>query len=177
MQNKKLVLTLGIIVLFVGAAAFIGGRFWNQRVGPADSISVTILPAIELPATSPAVTGPFIERQDNTITVETKSLNTGGAGVVPASGKRSESGPRVEILITNETKIYRDTTQLAEPLSDGNQTIQQTVEEATLEEMDTQSTLRVWGRRSGLWIIAEVLIFSDMVAIKSAIFKDCEICP
>jgi hypothetical protein len=73
--------------------------------------------------------------------------------------------------------IYRETTQRSEPLLGGNQTLQQTVEQATLDDLETNSMVMVWGRRSGDRIIAEVLMFSDTVAIKSAIFEDCEVCP
>ena len=136
-----------------------------------------IVPAPELPTTSPEVTGAFVERQDNTIIIETKSLETGSIVYVSPAGTKNQSGPQVEIIVTNETTIYRETTQPSQPLSAENQTIQQTVEQATLDDLDSQSMIMVWGRRSGDRMIAEVLMYSDMVAIKSAIFKDCEICP
>jgi hypothetical protein len=72
--------------------------------------------------------------------------------------------------------IYRDTTEPSEPLSSKNQTIRQTVELATLDDLDSQSMIIVWGRKNGDRVIAEVLVYSDLVAVKSAIFEDCEIC-
>jgi hypothetical protein len=41
----------------------------------------------------------------------------------------------------------------------------------------SQAMIMVWRRKSGDRIIAEVLMYSDLVAVKSAIFEDCEICP
>jgi hypothetical protein len=136
-----------------------------------------ILPALELPTTLLEVTGAFVERQDNTIIVETKSLETGGVVPVSSENAKSQTGPLVEVVVTGETMTYQETTQPDEPLSAENQTIQQTVEPATLDDLDSQSMMMVWGRKSGDRIIADVLMYSDLVAIKSAIFKDYEICP
>ena len=83
----------------------------------------------------------------------------------------------MEVVITNETSIYRETTQLSEPLSSGQQNIQQTVEEATLDGLDSQSVVQVWGRRSGDRIIAEVMMYSNTAMIKRGLFEDCEECP
>ena len=177
MQNKKLILDLGVLILFVGAAAFIGARLLTKRVGPAGSISVSLIPAVELPGTSPGSTGPFIERRDNIIIVETKSLDAGGVGSALPENARRQTGPTVEVVVTGETIICRETTQRNGPLLGGNQTIQQTVEHATLDDLEPNSMVKVWGRRSGDRIIAEVLMFSDTAAIKSAIFEGCEVCP
>ena len=184
MQNTKFVLSISGLVLLVGAAAFLGGRLWDQQdaiVGLASPFEgdfrSMIVPAPELPTSAPEVTGPFVARQDNTITVETKSLETSGlVGGSPADTK-NRSGPQVEIVITGETLIYRETTQPAEPLTAETQSIQQTVEPATLDELDPRSMIMAWGRKSGDRIIAEVLMYTDLVAVKSAIFDDCEICP
>ena len=109
MQNKKHYFIIAIAAFVISAAAFIGGRFLNQGINPSGTISVNVIPAVELPATSPEVTGPFIERRDNTLIIETKSLDTGSA-VVPAAGTRSQGGPQVEVVISSETVIYRETT-------------------------------------------------------------------
>jgi hypothetical protein len=176
MQNMKLILVLGVLILLVGAAAFVGGRLLTERLDPAGSVTVSIVPATELARTSPDATGPFVERRDNTIMVEPKSLAAGDVVASPGCTK-SQSGPVVEIVIAGETMIYRETTQPNGPLSSGNQTVQQTVEQATLDDLGAKSMVMVWGRKSGDRIIAQVLMYSDVVAIKSAIFEDCEICP
>ena len=158
MQNRKFYFIIATAALVISAAAFIVGRFLNQRINPSGTISVNVIPAVELPATSPEVTGSFVERRDNTMIIETKSLDTGSTGVVSVAGRRNEAGPRVEVVITSETVIYRETTQLGEPLSSGNQSIQQTVETASLDNLDPRSMVMVWGRKSGDRIIAEVLM-------------------
>jgi len=90
MQNKKLVIVLGILVIVVGIAAFIGGRLLNQKSGPLGlggllpgkggmvSMAVEITPAEELPKTKPEVTGLFVERKDNSIVVASISMEGGG---------------------------------------------------------------------------------------------------
>lgn len=184
MQNKNLVLAVCVFLLLVGAAAFLGAALLNHRTGP-DGLGVPfegdfrsmVVPAPELPTAQPDVTGPFIERKDNTIVVELKSLEAGSIVSTSSAGTKNQSGPLVEVVITNQTTIYRETTQPTEPLSAENQTILQTVEAATLDDLDSRSMIMVWGRKSGDRVIAEVLMYSDLVAVKSAIFEDCEICP
>lgn len=186
MQNKKLVIGLGILVLFVGAAAFVAGRMLNGKVNPLGmfglggkggmmSVMVNVIPAEELPKTQPTVMGPFVERKDKTIFIQSVSLKAGGKGVVVSSGggdvvagsPSDNGGPKVEVVITNETTIYRDTTQPGEPPSTGeSQTIQQTVEEATLDDLSSQSMVMVWGRKTGDRIIADVLLYSNPVFFK-----------
>ena len=185
MQNKKPIFIVAVLVLVVGAAAFIAGRMLNQQVGPLGlggllgggdfmSISINIVPAKELPKTPPEVIGLFVERQDNTIVVSSIPLNAGGGGVVVEKGKGEsvagspvdlDSGPKVEIVVTNETTIYRETTEFSKP-PEGNETIQQTVEESTLDELNSQSMVTVWGRKSGDRIIAEVLFYCNPVIFK-----------
>lgn len=190
MQNKKLIVVMSILVILVGAAAFVGGRMLNQGVSPLGlfgsggpmggkevmSFALSVIPAEELPKTPPEVIGVFAERQDNTIVISSISLKAGGGGVAVSSGGGGavadtrideNSGPKVEIVVTNETLVYRETTDIGKPQPGENQTVQQTVEESTLDELNTQSMITVWGRKSGDRIIAEVLFYSNPVMIKA----------
>ena len=182
MQNQKIVLILSGLVLVVGAAAFLAGRMLNSNISPlglfrlggnGDNVSfkVKVIPAAELPTTQPEVIGPFEERQDNTIVVASIPMKTAGGGVVAGPGSRvdGESRPKVEVVVTNETIIYRETTEPGRTPSATSgevETIQQTVEEATLDDLNSQSLVTVWGRKSGDRIIAEVLLYSNLVMIK-----------
>jgi hypothetical protein len=173
MQSKKLIFIRGILVLVVGAAAFIGGRMINQGVRPLGlfigngiSLVTDILPAEELPKTSPEVEGLFVERQDNMIFIETGHLGGAGASSAPAG---MGGGPKEEVVVTTETIIYHDTTQppSQRPTRDNNPPIQQSVEESSLDDLSiSQSLVMVWGRKSGDRIIAEVLVYSDLGMIK-----------
>lgn len=186
MQNKKAILIMGIIVLFVGAAAFVAGRMLNGNVGPLGlfgiggngdmmSVRVNVIPAEELPKTRAEVVGLFVERQDNTIIVSSIPLKSGAGGIVLEKGGGEsvagspadlDSGPQVEIVITNETTIYRETTELSGLPPGEHESIQQTVEESTLDDLNSQSMVMVWGRKSGDRIIAEVLFYSNPVMFK-----------
>jgi len=186
MQSKKLIFIMGILVLLVGAAAFVGGRMLNNNVNPLGlfglggkgnvmMVSINVIPAEELPKTPPEIMGLFVERKDKTIFIQSFSLDAGGKGMVVAKGGGeavagspvdTDSGPKVEVVITNETIIYRETTELGKPTSGETQTVQQTVEESTLDELNSDSMITVWGRKSGDRIIAEVLFYSNPVMFK-----------
>lgn len=137
-------------------------------------ISINLIPAAELPKIRPELIGPFVERKDKTIVVQSTSLKTGGQGIIVQKGEAGavspspnmNYGPKVEVVITNETTIYRDTTQPGEPPSAENATVRQTVEETTLDDLNSQSIVTVWGRKNGDRIIAEVLLYSNPVLFK-----------
>ena len=190
MQNKKLIVGLSLLIVFIGAAAFIAGRLLNQRVGPLGfgmpmggggdvmTVSIQVTPAAELPTSKPEVIGLFAERRDKTIVIQSVSMDAGqGGGLVVQSGGEGEvvagspldnSGPKVEVVVNNETKIYIETTQppSAPPTSGETQVLQQTVDEGSLDDLTTQSFVSVWGRQSGDRIIAEVVFISNPIMIK-----------
>ncbi len=187
MKNKLyIIFTLGIIV--VAAAAFVGGRLLNGSVGPLGpfpmgggntvSIRIDMTPAPELPKTEPEARGTFVERTDNTIVLQTFSTEMGGGGIVvsegpggtgggPITNQSGEQGPQVEIVITNETVIYRDATEMIPP-SEINETqvVRQVVEEGTLDDLTSDSMIMIWGRKNGDRIIADVLVYSQPVIFK-----------
>ena len=185
MQNKKMIFAMVILVLVVGAAAFVGGRMLNGNVNPLGlfglggsgkmvSIRINVIPAEELPKTQPEVMGSFVERKDNTIVVQSISLESGAGGAVVQKGGGEfvsgsgdpNSGPKVEVVVTTETTIYRETTDIGKPTPGETQTVQQTVEESTLDDLSSQSMVTVWGRKSGDRIIAEVLFYSNPMMFK-----------
>src|SRR5687768_8910095 len=190
MQNKKMILVFGVLVIVVGAAAFVGGRMLNQRAGPMGlglplggngqimSISIQITPAPELPTTQPELIGSFVERKDKTIFIQSVSMEAGKGGVVVQSSSGGDgeefsgspldnSGPKVEVVITAETMIYLETTQPpSAPTSGETQVLQQTVEGGSLDDLTSQSFVTVWGRKSSDRIIAEVVFISNPVMFK-----------
>lgn len=184
MQNKKLFVLLSIAVLLVSAATFIAVRYFVQprnagMGGPGGNVismrgpdgqtktfNLNIKPATELPATNPTVNGIFVERKDNSLFVGTGDINVivqAGRGEEPQTDTNF-SGPQVEVVVSAETVVYKDTTEL-NPEDPGAE-VQQTVEESTLDELGTQSSITVWGRKSGDRIIAEVLLYSNPVMIR-----------
>ena len=176
MQNKKLYIIFGFVVILVGAAAFIAGRFLNGDIDFAGwgdepypgrvSISINdVTPAPELPTLQADVTGRFIERNDNTILVQSIPLDLGVGGVADENVDRSYD-VKVEIVVTGETKIYKDVTEIPEPVNGQIKNLQQSVDEGTLEDINTDTFVTAWGRHSGERIIADVLFYTNPKMIK-----------
>jgi hypothetical protein len=169
-MNKKLYFILGIVIVIVGVAAFIAGRMLNRGISPLDLFGpaddgISILPAEELPTMPHQVEGLLVERKDNIIIVEDDQPVDSVSGSPVGIG----GGPKLEVVVTTETLIYHDTTQPPARRPSGNdpRVIQQTVEEGTLDDLkDSQSLVMVWGRKSGDRIIAEVLLYIDLVMIE-----------
>lgn len=194
MQNKKLYIILVVVVVVVAAAAFVGGRLLNGQAGALGfiplgngngsfSIEVKMTPAPELPTTKPDVTGTFVERNDNTVTIQSVTMEGAGKGGIvlstgsssggpggPGLSTMSGNGPKVEIVVTNQTKIYRDATDMGEPPQNpqGHEaiTVQQVMEPGTLDDLKEQTMVMVWGRKNGDRIIADVIAYSNPVIFK-----------
>lgn len=181
-------LGLMLVVAFVGAA-FLAGRFFNQPaastgpqglVGPAGAggpgadggfqsveggaeAELKVTPAPELPKLQPEVSGLFVSREDNRLFIGTGKLTmtVGGSGDVP---KSSFDGPQVEVVVTQDTKVYCETTQPPDP-SQQPGAIQQTVAPGSVDELTSNTTVIVWGRRTGDRVIAEVLLYSQPMIV------------
>lgn len=176
MQNKKLYVISGIVILLVGVVAFIAGRMFNAAVGTvglggpyAGRVSISlddITPAPNLPTTIPEITGLFVERKDNTIVVQAVSFGPGVGGVSGDSPLDENSGIKVEVVVTGETVIYKDVTQLPAPVNGEIHNVQQAAEEGTLDDLNSQTFITVWGRRSRDRIVADTLFYSNPQSIK-----------
>jgi hypothetical protein len=176
MQNRKLYISLGIAILLIGIAAFIAGRMINGQIGTvglggpnAGRVSISlndITPAPELPGTKADITGSFVERKDNTIIVQAVSFGTNVGGLTGDSPMDENSGIRVEIVVTGETMIYKDVTQFPAPVNGEIHNVQQAAEEGTLDDLNADTFVSVWGRRSGDRISADVLFYSNPKSFK-----------
>jgi len=176
MQNKKLIISLGFLFLIIGIAAFIAGRMISGNVGTvglggpnAGRVSISlndITPAPELPRTRADITGSFMERKDNIISVQAVSFGVDVGGVSGDSPMDESSGVRVEVVVTSKTEIYKDVTQFPAPVNGEIHNVQQAAEPGTLEDLNAQTFLTIWGRRSGDRIVADVLFYSNPQSIK-----------
>lgn len=127
---------------------------------------LNLKPAKELPTTEPDVRGLFVERKDNSVFV-----GTGNATVMVKSKNGEQpkidsnfSGPKVEVVISANTVVYKDTTKLDE--ENPGAEVQQTVEPSSIDEITQQSSITVWGRKAGDRVIADVVVFSTPFMIK-----------
>ena len=183
-RKPKLMYIIGgiLLVLLLAGAAFVGARLLSGKGlplgpsgGPIFSLgggggqnvrinSDDILPAKELPQTPADMRGLFDHRQDKSIFI--------GTGRVTMSVKKNEQtgeietssshdGPTVEVVVTAQTKVYKDVTmnQFDGPPPEG-QKIQQVVEPGSLEEVGQNSMITVWGKKTGDRFIAEILVYS-----------------
>ena len=176
MRNKRTYITLGLIVIIIGIAAFVAGRMLNANIGTVGlggpngervSISIDeITPAPELPATKGDITGTFVERKDNTIIVQAVTFGQGVGGVSGDSPIDENSGVRVEIVITGQTKIYIDVTEFPAPVNGEIHGVQQVAAEGTLDDLTTDTFVTVWGRRSGDRVVADILFYSNPQMMK-----------
>jgi hypothetical protein len=177
MQNKRLYILLGATALLAGAAAFLAGRLFSTGIGPTSEsgalgngqvfVSMNdITPAPEIPTTTPEITGLFVERKDNAVILQPVSFDAGVGGIAENTNPDTNSGPKVEVIVTVETIVYRETTEFGPPAAGQNFSIQQTVEEDTLDNLNAQSMVTVWGRRNGDRVIAEVLLYMNPLMIK-----------
>lgn len=173
------------LVLLLAAATFMAVRYFVQPRnlsgngpggniisvegpgGVAQTFALDIKPAEELPATQPDVLGMFVERKDNSIFVGTGEINMiveAQPGEEPQMDS-SFSGPKVEVVVSSDTVIYKDTTEL-DPENPGAQ-VQQTVELSTIEDITEQSSITVWGRKAGDRVIADTIVFTSPFMIRA----------
>jgi len=176
-----------VVLLLLAGAAFVGARLLNGQglpfvsagggSGPSLSLGgpggkmlkLDIESSKELPQTPADVTGLFDHRQDNSIFAGTGKVTM--AFKKDPSGKVETSsnhdGPTVEIVVTSQTKIYKDVTmrQFDGPPPEG-QKIQQVLEEGFLDDVGQSSMLTVWGKKTGDRFIAAVLVYSPPAFIK-----------
>jgi hypothetical protein len=171
------VIGVGVVIL-LAAAAFMAVRYFVQHSGgPSLSLrgpggeekmfQLDIKPAKELPTTQPEADGLFVERKDNSIFIGTGEI-TVMAKAQPGQEPEVDTnftGPKVEVVISANTIVYKDTTEL-DPEDPGAE-VQQTVEVSTIDEITEQSSIRVWGRKAGDRIIADVVVFSSPFMIKA----------
>ena len=176
MQSRRLYLLFCIAVILLGSAAFIAGRLFNGKIGIVRlggpnggrvSISIDdITPAPELPKTKADVTGLFLERKDNTIVVQANSFGSSLGGISGDSPMDENSGTPVEVVVTSQTKIYKDVTQIPAPVNGEIHNLQQAAEKGTLDDLTSETFITIWGRRSGDRIVAEVLFYTNPQSIK-----------
>ena len=178
MKIRKSGIVFGVILLLVSVAAFAAGMRINRGLDPLGLLGLTrngilvvtdILPAKELPKIPPEVEGLFVERKDHLVVVQGSRPNQDPGGVEVGSVEDVGGGPRIEVLVTAETILYRDTTQLPSerPSINNNPAVQQTVMEGTLEDLiDSHTYIMAWGRRSGDRVIADILVYSYLTTIQ-----------
>ena len=182
-------IVLGVlVVVLIATAAFIGGRFLNRQGFTPNSIlsmdggnttisgMIELEPASEIPTTAPVLSGLFIERKDNTIFLQQISMESGSAAGVTVSSvsvgadtgaamPNTNQGPKVEVVINNKTKIYKDVTQMDFKPGEETKKIQQVLERGSLDDLSANTMLTIWGRKVGDRVIADVILYSEPFSV------------
>jgi len=180
-RKPKLPYIIGriVLILLLAGAAFVAARLLNGQGLPlgggpifslgkdgGNSVRINvddIQPAKELPQTPADVRGLFDRRQDNSIFIGTGKV-TIGVRRDPSGKVETESdhdGPVVEIVVTSQTKLYKDVTmrQFDGPPPEG-QKILQVLEPGSSSQIGEASIITVWGKKTGDRFIAEIVVYS-----------------
>ncbi len=182
-----------LVILLVGAA-FVGGSLLNQSADPsADMMMPEFTPADEMPKEEPELIGLVSSLEGDTLTVQEFNMNdtlgiVGEGGVfvseseIAVSEEDMESenvsieytgadGLVTEVVITHDTKIYKDKTQFSGyvQMEEGSEMpempdkIEQKIEPGTADEIGTNATVTVWGERRGDRVIATFILFQPAI--------------
>jgi hypothetical protein len=180
-MKKNILITSGIVVLvlLLAGAALIGGRLLNGQPISGGGFNLfpgggngrqevrinadDIQPAKELPQTPADVRGLFDRRENNSIYVGTGQVTMmvqrDQSGNVESSS--NATGPTVEIVVTNDTIVYHDTTlEQYNGQPPAGEKIQQVVEPGSLDDIGENSTITVWGKKTGDRVIADILVYT-----------------
>jgi len=171
-----------VVVAMLVAAAFVGGQMLNGTgargglmqlmggMGGGREISLEMKPAKELPPTQPDVFGLYQSRSDNALKVGTGKVEVrrqapqNGQGE-PGPISASFDGPILEVVVTGSTKIYHDVTEVPAPgpdVSSGTVQVQQVVEQVdSLDGIEKNAGIAVWGEKTGDRIVATVLVYRN----------------
>lgn len=140
--------------------------------GAPVAVNTTILPADELPDEPSAAFGIFKSREDDVLIMGTGTIDlevdvdvNGDTGQETTTLLPTTDGPDVEVVVTADTLIYRDVTDLTMtgPVESGERTVKQTVRAVdSADDIGDNSELEVWGEKRGDRIVATVLVFGPL---------------
>lgn len=179
-----------VLMVAMAGAAFVGGQMLTSQFGMrlpglnpmgmvggpgggavAVSAELQMTPAPEIPARMADLSGMYVSRDGNNITLQEVS-----AGPITNTGPDSMAqGPEIEVVVTNDTEIYRDVTQ--PPPFDRSQSDQKLVITQMVELMENADEIganfmvQVWGERRGDRIIAQTILYMQpmMISIDSGV--------
>ena len=154
-----------IALIAVVAAAFVAGRLIaGQSIIPTANRELHVQPSPLLPQTE-AINGLYVDRVDNALRIGTGNVEV--HAIFDANGQptgefnSAYDGPVIEVIVLPDTKLYRDDTDIPAIPSDMVSTtpIQQIVTPLdALGDLTPNTTVLVWGSRSGDRINADVVL-------------------
>ena len=167
------------LVVVLAAAAFVAGRLMNAQAqsqaaggnfvvssegggGAPMTKGFSIQNAPELPASQPDLAGVFVRREDKSIFVGTGKISVmvkvSGPGAKPETSADYD-GPVMEIVVTHNTQVYQDVTEMSFDKMPESGKLQQVVRPGSLDDIGANSTVQAWGEKQGDRLVARVLVF------------------
>jgi len=178
-KKKNWYLIGGILVVFLAAAAFLGGQLLNPNSGASGlvnglitggtfnigggtmtMVTMDIDRAPEIPDEKATLIGSFKRREDQKIFIEKTNIvvsSSGNAKIAVSDTNDNTTGEEIEVVTTHDTKIYKDVTEFPTD-SSGTIKVQQKVQETTLDELPEKSFLSVWADKQGDRYVARVIL-------------------
>ena len=120
-----------------------------------------------LPDTPPDVSGVFVRHEDNSVVVGTGNMSVDMA--LDENGapqlNTSYDGPDVQVVVTHDTLVYRDDTELKPPDELSGGPIQQVVNPGSMDEITKDCHITAWGTKRGDRVVAETLVYSAPMVV------------
>ena len=143
-----------------------------ENDGAPVAIQTTILPAPELPDEPSAAFGVLVSREDDKLIVGTGNIDLevdievdGATGKETASFIPTTDGPQLEVVLTADTIVYKDVTDLSlQPGQEsGEREVVQVVRQVdSNEDVKGSVEIEVWGEKRGDRIIATILVYGSL---------------
>jgi len=165
-SRLKVALLIAFIVVVLAGAAYLAMQFVFPST--ASSLGLPVIgvdgkPAFriqagdilgtrvpELPITDPDVNGTLANKQDNSLFVN--FINKGNGD--PSGGV----SPTYEVVITRDTRVYRDATLDSVNKQDSIQNLNMVVEPMAVENIRTGDIIHAWGDNRGDRLVATVVL-------------------
>jgi hypothetical protein len=150
-----------------------GGSVPGAAPSGGKSVSIKMIPSKDLPQQKADISGMVVKTQDNSLFVgEMTSMM-----VSSINGKISTSptpaGPYMEVVVSKETKIYRDVTMNSLPdpskVSGNSFEVEQKLDAGALSDVVAgNSNIQVWGQKRGDRLIADIVVVQGIGVIKGS---------
>ena len=167
MMNTPKKRILFALALLSAAALFAVAGFqaigWLRGGLGVQNTQVELIPAPEIPTSPPDLVGTAVALEEHGLMVmegtpEMVSVKPGKNGEVIMESRHT--GLAMEVLVTNDTVIYLDTTfDGPTPPKEGK--IQQQVRPVVLSQLEKGGRISVWGSQRGERLIAEKILYKQ----------------
>jgi hypothetical protein len=125
-------------------------------------MEIAVENAAELPERDPDTAGFVLQREDDTFLIGTGEpkisveMNEDGT---PNFSINGTEGPTVEVVITRDTQLFEDASDVTALFSGESDTFQQEVKQIdSLDDVKENTTMQVWGTKRGERIVADVVV-------------------